>query len=306
MKEIVIDNGFYKSQDGVLYIADMATLMFYPAGKEDASFAIPNSVVTIQSGAFNFYINNEYEGYKCPLKELTIPASITSIQPNAFGYHSCQTIRLLAKQPIGLSKDIGLTYALVYVPKGSLDAYKEAAIWKDYTLLEEGAEDITIHLESAGTLNAKLVEQGIAANTIQVLTVTGPMNRSDFEVIQQMKVLTKCNLKGASMEEKRLPDDSFQDMYHLQEVELPDDITTIGAGAFGFDYDVEGNSPSIKKVNLPKSLERIEGRAFEYCSYLEEMPLDALPNLKEIGYYAFRNSSAIPTNLVLPNSIEYI
>ena len=240
------------------------------------------------------------------MKELTIPASITSIQPNAFGYHSCQTIRLLAKQPIGLSKDIGLTYALVYVPKGSLDAYKEAAIWKDYTLLEEGAEDITIHLESAGTLNAKLVEQGIAANTIQVLTVTGPMNRSDFEVIQQMKVLTKCNLKGASMEEKRLPDDSFQDMYHLQEVELPDDITTIGAGAFGFDYDVEGNSPSIKKVNLPKSLERIEGRAFEYCSYLEEMPLDALPNLKEIGYYAFRNSSAIPTNLVLPNSIEYI
>ena len=56
LKEIVIDNGFYKSQDGVLYIADMATLMFYPAGKEDASFAIPNSVVTIQSGAFNFCI----------------------------------------------------------------------------------------------------------------------------------------------------------------------------------------------------------------------------------------------------------
>lgn len=306
LKEIVIDNGCYKSQDGVLYTADMATLVFYPAGKEDASFAMPNSVVTIQSGAFNFYIYDEYEGYKCPLKELTIPASITNIQPNAFISLNRQTIRLLAEQPIRLSENIGLTGALVYVPKGSLAAYKEAAIWKDYTLLEEGAEDITIHLESAGSLKAKLAEQGIAANTIQVLTITGPMNRSDFEVIQQMKVLTKCNLKEASMEEKRLPDNSFRGMYYLQEVELPDDITTIGAGAFSSYYEFEGKFPSIKKVNLPKSLERIEGRAFKDCRYLEEMPLDALPNLKEIGFYAFHNSSATPTNLVLPSSIEYI
>ena len=308
LKEIVIDNGFYKSQDGVLYTADMATLVFYPVGKENASFAIPLIVVTIQSGAFDFYLGDffEYNGHKCPLKELSIPASVTNIQPNAFSYYSDKTIRLLAEQPIGLSEDIGLTGALVYVPKGSLSAYKEAAIWKDYTLLEEGAEGITIHLESAGSLKAKLAEQGIETNTIQELTITGPMNGSDFEVIQQMKVLTKCNLKGASMEEKRLPDNSFHGMYYLQEVELPDDITTIGAGAFGFDYDAKGNSPSIKKVNLPKSLERIESSAFDNCRYLEEMPLDALPNLKKIGSYAFHNSSAIPTNLVLPNSIEYI
>ena len=301
LKEIVIDNGFYKSQDGVLYTADMRSLMLYPAGKEDVSFAIPNGVEIIQSSAIylNYY-------YTYQIKDMTIPSSVINIQPNAFRNYRHKTIHLLAQQPIGLSEDIGLTEALVYVPKGSLAAYKEAAIWKDYTLLEEGAEGITIQLESAGSLKAKLAEQGIAANTIQVLTVTGPMNCSDFEVIQQMKVLIKCNLKGASMEEKRLPDNSFRGMYYLQEVELPDDITTIGTGAFGFYYDVENISPSIKKVNLPKSLERIEGRAFEYCRYLEEMPLDALPNLKKIGYYAFHNSSAAPTNLVLPNSIEYI
>lgn len=278
LKEIVIDNGFYKSQDGVLYIADMATLMFYPAGKEDASFAIPNSVVTIQSGAFNFYINNEYEGYKCPLKELTIPASITSIQPNAFGYHSCQTIRLLAKQPIGLSKDIGLTYALVYVPKGSLDAYKEAAIWKDYTLLEEGAEDITIQLESAGSLKAKLVEQGIEVNTVQELTITGPMNHSDFEVIQQMKVLTKCDLSEASIEENSIPYEAFKSSIHLRNIALPYNINNI--------YDYAFSRTNIASVDFANtSLSSIGNYAFEGCPITGNLVFPATLNF--IGYGAF-------------------
>ena len=307
LKEIVIDNGCYKSQDGVLYIADMATLVFYPAGKEDASFAIPNSVVTIQSGAFNFYIYDEYKGYKCPLKELTIPASIISIQPSAFSYHSSQTIHLLAEQPIGLSEDIGLTGALVYVPKGSLSAYKEAAIWKDYTLLEEGAEGITIHLESAGSLNAKLVEQGIVANTVQELTVTGPMNAADFEAIKQMRVLIKIDLSEALLKDNILPDNSLSSganeiegyMRYLQEVVLPNELIEIGSNSFN-------NLLNLKKINIPTSVRKIGYEAFYYCYNLQELNLSELTCLETIERGAFSHCSGIKGSVTLPNSIKEI
>lgn len=278
LKEIVIDNGFYKSQDGVLYTVDMATLVLYPTGKEAVSFTIPNSVVTIQSGAFNFSIFEGYKGYKCPLKELTIPASITNIQPNAFISLNRQTIRLLAEQPIRLSENIGLTHVLVYVPKGSLDAYKEAAIWKDYALLEEGAEEITIQLESAGSLSAKLVERGIAANTVQELTITGPINRSDFEVIQQMKVLIKCNLKGASMEENCVPNDAFTWNIHLQNIALPYNINWIKDRAFTL-----SNITSVDFTNT--SLRGIGDNAFRHCPITGDLVFPA--TLNDIGDGAF-------------------
>lgn len=288
LKEIVIDNGFYKSQDGVLYTADMATLVFYPVGKENASFAIPQTVVTIQSGAFDFYLGDffEYNGYKCPLKELSIPASVTNIQPNAFSYYSNKTIHLLAEQPIGLSEDIGLTGALVYVPKGSLAAYKEAAIWKDYTLLEEGAEGITIQLESAGSLKAKLAEQGIETNTIQELTITGPMNGSDFEVIRQMKVLFKCDLSEASIEENSIPYEAFKSSFHLRNIALPYNINNIENAAFS-----GTNIASVDFANT--SLSRIGYNAFQGCPITGSLVFPATLNDIDGGAFDAATVSSI-------------
>ena len=292
----MIDNGFYKSQDGVLYTADMATLVFYPVGKENASFAIPLIVETIQSGAFDFYLGDifEYNGYKCPLKELSIPASVTNIQPNAFSYYIDKTIRLLAEQPISLSEDIGLTGALVYVPKGSLAAYKEAAIWKDYTLLEEGAEGITIQLESAGSLKAKLAEQGIEVNTVQELTITGPMNRSDFKVIQQMKVLTKCDLSEASIEENSIPYEAFKSSIHLRNIALPYNINNI--------YDYAFSRTNIASVDFANtSLSSIGNCAFEGCPITGNLVFPATLNF--IGYGAF---DAATVSSIKLKSIEMV
>lgn len=301
MKEIVIDNGFYKSQDGVLYTADMRTLLLYPVGKEAVFFAIPNGVVTIQSGAFDLEYNRT-------LKELTIPASVTDIQLNAFGRYGYRIIvHLLAQQPIGLSEDIGLTGALVYVPKGSLAAYKEAAIWKDCTLAEEGAEGITIHLESAGTLNAKLVEQGIAANTVQELTVTGPMNAADFEAIKQMRVLIKIDLSEALLKDNILPDNSLSCeandmagyMRYLQEVVLPNQLIEIGSYSFYY-------LPNLRKINIPTSVKKIGINAFADCNNLQELNLNELTCLETIERGAFSSCSGIKGSVTLPNSIKEI
>ena len=55
--------------DGVLYTADMKTLVQYPAGKPDAVFEIPDGVTTV----------NDYSMFDAlNLERLTIPASVTN------------------------------------------------------------------------------------------------------------------------------------------------------------------------------------------------------------------------------------
>ena len=188
---------------------------------------------------------------------------------------------------------------MVYVPKGALSAYKAAAIWKDYTLIETGAEGTTVTLETAGSLGAKLTEKGVTPNTIQELTVTGPMNASDFEVIKQMNLLTKVDLNGTIMEENRLPNNAFKNLSFLKEVKLPDEITVIGEYAFA-------DLSNLEIVNLPTSLVTISRFAFAGCSNLKEIDLSALTHLVSIGSSSFRKCGAIPEKLKLPNSLENI
>jgi len=60
---------------GVLYNSDKSVLICYPPGKTDTSYAIPDSVTGIRSGAF----------YSCTnLTSVTIPDSVTSIGEWAF------------------------------------------------------------------------------------------------------------------------------------------------------------------------------------------------------------------------------
>ena len=210
-------------------------------------------------------------------------------------------MRILAQSPIGLSNDIGLKGALVYVPKGSLTAYKKAAVWKDYTLIETGAEGTVVTLETAGTLGEKL--SNVDLGTIQELTVNGPMNASDFEVIKQMSLLIKVDLGGATMAENKLPNSAFdsgsfpQKLSYLKEVILPNSITEVGDNAFG-------GFPDLEKVNLPTSLEVIGSAAFISCTSLQEIDLSNLEHLRKIGSSAFQNCSAIPATLKLPNTLE--
>ncbi len=46
------DNANYKSEDGILFSKDGATLILYPAGKTDTSYSIPDNVQTIENNAF--------------------------------------------------------------------------------------------------------------------------------------------------------------------------------------------------------------------------------------------------------------
>ena len=68
-------NTAYAALDGVLYSADMQTLILYPLGKTDTAFAVPDGVVTIGKNAF-------YSA--CYLLQVTLPETVTTIGDYAF------------------------------------------------------------------------------------------------------------------------------------------------------------------------------------------------------------------------------
>ena len=76
LSEINVDSNHskYCSIDGVLFDKNVETLMFYPNGKKNSSYAIPNGVKQMHPNAFA----------KCNLTSVTIPDSIEEITSFAF------------------------------------------------------------------------------------------------------------------------------------------------------------------------------------------------------------------------------
>lgn len=294
LEEVVINNGFYTSIDGVVFVVDKATLLLYPAGKKNEAYTIPSMVKTLGERSFPY---NE------SLMELTIPESVLTIKGEAFynGSFSGRGAKVImkAEKPIGLSQSIGLENALVYVPKGFAKAYREAAFWKESKIVEIDADPVTVTLDTAGSLGAKLTELNVPLATILELNITGPMNASDFDVIKQIELLQKADLSKATMEEDRLPVGAFMNLSYLKEVILPNTIKEIGEGAFKY-------LSALQKVNIPESVERIGDYAFSGCSSLQKIDLSSLSHLIGIGGSAFSSSSCVPTILKFSDGLEWI
>ena len=118
LKSIACDNSQFKAVDGVLYSADMTTLVKYPCASDE----------------------NEY----------VIPATVTQISKWAFeGAGNLNTIRIEANTPPTLGEkvfeDVDLANATLYVPYGTKTAYEAAAEWTDFgNILEMAAPDIPL------------------------------------------------------------------------------------------------------------------------------------------------------------------
>lgn len=75
LEEIYADSDYFVSVDGVLYSRDMTKLIAYPCQKKGESYTVPNSVKSIQSGAFS---GNNY------LKHIYLPEYMEEIGFEAF------------------------------------------------------------------------------------------------------------------------------------------------------------------------------------------------------------------------------
>ena len=103
------------------------------------SVTIPNSVTRIGSEAFSDCTN---------LQKVNIGNSVKTI--GEFAFNKCTNITQISSEAVvpptcesGVFTDINKSKCKLFVPKNSLDAYKQAYQWKDFSLIEGSTTGIT-------------------------------------------------------------------------------------------------------------------------------------------------------------------
>jgi len=173
LRSINVDaaNTHYVSVDSVLFNYAKDTLIQYPIGHSRTVYAVPNSVIRIGEYAFSGCHS---------LRSITVPNSVTNIGERAFSncsslrsvrfgngvtrmrgyaFYNCKsldTITCYATTPPtcdgGCFLYVDKTIPL-YVPVGSVQAYKDADVWKDFTNIKAiiAAEEVEEPVTTATT-----------------------------------------------------------------------------------------------------------------------------------------------------------
>ncbi len=118
------NNENYTSIDGVLYTKDVSRLLYYPGGKTETDYIVPDLVTSLAKESLLYAPN---------LTTVTIPASVTSIEAKVF-LHSINTIIINCLTPPEISENTFISYNnydvyKIYVPTISVDIYKNVNNW---------------------------------------------------------------------------------------------------------------------------------------------------------------------------------
>ena len=106
------------------------------------------------------------------LSKLTIGSQVTEIGPNMFNGNSELTAVTVAwKQPIGINANVfnNTTYqtATLFVPGGTIDAYKADVVWSKFLKMEASSYFVTGTATKGGTLT--FADQTVTDGTVKVL-----------------------------------------------------------------------------------------------------------------------------------------
>ncbi len=271
------------------------------------SITIPNSVTSIGEWAFSDCSS---------LTSITIPNSVTSIGDYAFSYCiylTSITIEATTPPTLGTSVFKETKLAAFYIPDNTLSAYKEA--WgTDYNFVNN-ENTLTIHVETPGTLSDKIFDAGQRPAFVIKLTVTGTLNDDDFTCMREtMTSLVDVDLSGIS----NTTGVNFKGKNNLVKILLPENLTSIGEGAFygcsltsisipnsvnSIGYEAFNSCSSLTSISIPNSVNSIEGWAFVGCSSLTSITIGN--SVTSIGDYAFYSCSSL-TSISIPNSVTSI
>lgn len=258
------------------------------------SVVVPESVTSIGTSAFS----------SCDkLVSATFPSKVTTIGKNVlFG---CAEFRILicrnAVPPLidSLEFETSHLYPILFVPDSAGTAYSNAPGWRNFsTILEEGDSiGYNVTLEQAGTLLDSIKEENL--KKVYKLTISGPLNGIDLEVIQKrlpiLRILDMGNatLNSGQRVPDKLPYNMFDGRKYLKSVTLPSNITSIGENAFR-------NCDDLTSVKMPEGLSEIENFAFQNCHALSSVSFPSTLNV--IGFYAFQNCMGL-SSLVIPEGV---
>lgn len=212
-----------------------------------------------------------WSSYASEIKEIKLPAKLTSICDEAFAsFHNLEKVNLpKGLEEIGSSafyrcknlKEISLPSSIAFI---GLEAFAESGLVElnlprgsevlDYIEYEDTVKVIReYYLNMAGIFKDCKNLRSVFINyqgDIPYQTFKGCRNLRD------VYFSTGCSIGS----------EAFYGCTSLESIEIPNDCTHIGGSAF--------SKSSIKKIHLPSSLIMIDNNAFEECSSLTEIVID--------------------------------
>ena len=251
---------------------------------------LSDSVKTIGEQAF----------YMTALTEVTIPASVTEIGVNAFGF--CAHL---------ISLETPRTNTAYQTIDGNL-YNKEGTVLIQYTIgkedaefaIPEGVEIVKYEAFTSSWLkrisipaSVKLIEDGALrylVSSLEEISVddsnavyrsrSGNLYTADGTTLLQYAAGKKDKTFILPNDVRTIADGAFHIAVNLENVTFPASLTSIGEGAF---YSCR----SLKTIVLPDNLESIGAEAFSGCAALEEIAIPA--SVTSIGEAAFEKCEAL-------------
>jgi len=288
-------------------VTTITNRMFYKCPRL-INLTIPESVTTIEAEAFaGFYL-----GGGVNFGNLVIPAATVNIATNAFYGAVATSIKANNVTPTvfaqsgvfnGLNKNVPL-----FVPAGTIDAYKAAAQWNEFNFIMEPAELIVA--VTPGNLTNLLT----ATQKLQVvkLTLTGTMDARDFLCMKTELIgIIDLDLSGASIvaytgtqgtggtssiayPANEIPISAMGSRYNS--VILPSGITAIGTNAFN-------GCNLMTSLVIPNSVTAIAAGAFQNCIRLTDINIPAA--VTSIGDAAFSGCNTL-ASITIPEGTASI
>lgn len=291
------------------------------------STVIPSSVKAIRPGAF---------GYQTGLQEIVIPEGVTEINDDAF--MGCSALREIVipssvteigdaafcdcsslEKVVFSSSDTEvsmiafrgcLNLKAIYVPKDSVERYKEQfPRYMRWLIVEEGS-DLPVRDESLvvteicyTTVDGEPIEisdcfeETAISNTYKegkgVILLDGTIEEIGENAFDGYDTLQTIVIPAGVTE---IGESAFKKCTGLEEIVIPEGVTKIGWCAF------DGCS-ALKKLVIPSSVTEIQSGAFSCCSALSE--IDVQSGITYIDAEVFGDCTGLH-KIVIPEGVETI
>ena len=206
------------------------------------------------------YIGNYAFAYLPSMQYLEIPENVTTMGTDIF-YQSnnLKTIKINAVAPPMVGGFSGTSQRKVYVPDGSLHAYRLATPWNNCVLVGGEGTSVSIAHVAAGELGHVILDEATYLQEVNKLTVvSGNLNNDDWNTLKSMTNLVELDISGMAV--TSIPSSAFSNKWGLEKIVLPKKLEAIGNSAF--------NGTGIKEIELPESLTTLDSHAFANCTSL--------------------------------------
>ena len=315
------DNEYFKSIDGNLYSKDGKTLCAYAYAKRDVYFEIPYGVEKI----------NKYAMSACHLLSLTVPETVTDIDPNGIkGVKLAEIFNFSGQEILNLDHEGHSTlpvYPTIYTDKTAKSKFYY--IQSDYVVFDDNGVIVLasyIGNEKEAVLPQKIDRVTLGAFLIsedtESIILDGKVSELEDYSLSSYK-LKKVKIAGKI---KKVGNVFNASIGSLSEIYLGDNVEEFIIPYSGINYTVSENNTHYKSIDgnlyskdgktlysarvedskmlaIPEGVEIIYDRAFFGCVELRSVTIPK--GVKSIGNHAFNGCNRL-TSVTIGNSVMSI